>query len=288
MLQGALRPHPALQAIVDRSKEYLRERAHREGIASFSSPVSTRSSFQYMTLHARVEPDMQRHGVCKDKKVLTLQEIIDMVESKWPEVPPVDVVFLPINRQYLEKEGTLPENFKNDSNSDEAINWIAVDNLRLLNRLTNHNVTNNGKSVGGMWNRKVPVVEFGSEALRGTVYEHRPSTSGAILNYFLGLDAHIFIGTEVSSFSHDVLAARFFRGFNDPDANTNAQATHGDALDVEIGHANTDSGNPTLTNTTSSESDRRRNTRKNNYNYLPGGLKEWITDDMLAPPGFLC
>ena len=204
MLQGALRPHKALQAIVDRSKEHLRERASQ---AAGEKRVNSSSSspLRYMTLHARIEPDMQIHPICKEKKVLHLQKIVDMIESKWSE-PPVDVVFLPINRQYVEREGTLPENYKNESNSDgdEAINWIAVDNLRVLNRLTNHNATDKGTANGGMWNGRVPVVEFGSEALRGTIYEQRPSISGAILNYFLGLDADIFIGTEVSSFSHDV------------------------------------------------------------------------------------
>ena len=227
MLQGALKPNPALQAVVDRSKMHLQERASRRV-----------GAFRYMTLHARVEPDMQHHLVCKEKKVLTLQEIVDMVESKWPE-PPVDVVFLPINRQYIEQEGIVPENYKNESDGDGGgkINWIAVDNLRVLNRLTNDTVIG-----GGMWNGTIPVVEFGSEALQGTVYEQRPSTSGSILNYFLSLGADIFVGTEVSSFSHDVLAARFYRG------SVNA-----------------------------------------NFKYLPGGgLHEWITDDMIAPPGFLC
>lgn len=253
MLQGALRPHPALQAVVDRSKNYLLKQAS-----------SSKSSFRYMTLHARVEPDMQKHPLCRDKKVLNLQDIVDMIESKW-KVPPVDAVFMPINRQYLEKEGTLPKNFKNNTKRDDtAINWIAVDNLQLLNRLTNHGDSEDGKSLSGMWNGKVSVVEFGSEALGGTVYGHRPSTSGAILNYFLGLDGHIFIGTEVSSFSHDLLAARFFRAFNNSDSSAAAQVSSG------------------------GESDSGRNLRNNNYKYLPGGLEEWITEDMVDPPNFHC
>jgi len=247
MLQGALKPHPALQAVVDRSKEYLLKQGQRRGDLTSTSlttttATATTSSFRYMTLHARVEPDMQKHPVCRDKKVIELQDIVDMIESKWSETPPVDVVFLPINRQKLEEEGTLPENYKNDTETNEQINWVAVRNLQLLNRLTNHKDANDGKSIGGLWNGSVPVIEFGSEALRGTVYEHRPSISGAILNFFLGLDAHIFIGTEVSSFSHDVLNTRFFRGQR----------------------------------------------YSENYKYLPGGLTEWITDDMTAPPGFLC
>ena len=252
LLKGALQPHPALQAVVDRSKEYLRKKGQRQG-------MSGSSTFRYMTLHARVEPDMQKHPVCRDKKVLKLQEIVDMIESKWPE-PPVGAVFLPINRQYLEKEGTLPPNFKNDTESNEEINWIAVENLQVLNRVTNHNGDEDGKSVGGLWNGRVPVVEFGSEALRGTVYEHRPSLSGAILDYFLALDADIFIGTEVSSFSSDILGSRFYRGLSDSDTDAHAQPIDG----------------------------YRKNLREQNYKYLPGGLEKWISDEMTVPPGFVC
>lgn len=239
MLQGALRPHPALQAVIDRSKEHLRKQVLRhDGSAD-------ESSFRYMTLHARIEPDMQKHRRCGKKKVREFQDIVDMIESKWPE-PPVDVIFLPINRQVLEKEVALQEEKKNSPQKFKDLNLIAMRNLKVLNRLTRGD--EDGKYVGGMWNGRVPVVEFGFEALRGTVYEHRPSTSGAILDFFLGLDADIFVGTEVSSFSVDILSARFYR-------------------DDENG----------------------KNRKKyNNYKYLNGGLEEWITQDMTAPPGFSC
>jgi len=74
------------------------------------------------------------------------------------------------------------------------------------------------------------------------------------------------VGTEVSSFSHDVLAARFFRGFLGFDA-------------VPI---------TGITNTTDGDSDGRWSIKKHNYNYLPEGVKDWITDDMVKPPPFLC
>ncbi len=248
MYQGALRPHPALQAVVDRLKLQMMKRGR----------TSSSSSFRYMTLHARIEPDMQKHPVCRDKKVLTLQEIVNMIEAEWSE-PPVDVVFLPINRQYLAKEGTLPENFKNNTNSTEEINWLAVHNLELLNRLTNHDGSKDGKPAG-LWNGKVPVVEFGAEALEGTVYAERPSISGSILNYFLAVDATIFIGTEVSSYSNDIVGARFYRESGSSYTSVKTKATNGEP----------------------------ENLRKNNYKYLPTGLKEWVTDEMVVPPNFDC
>jgi len=273
MLQGALKPHPVLQAIVDRSKIFLQDQS-RVQFDNSEGQNSSRSgsSFRYMTLHARVEPDMQHHPVCKEKKVLSLQEIVNMIEAKWAAgPPPVDVVFIPINRQYLEKEGTLPQGYKHeiDGNVDtkSAINWVAVDNLKVLNRLTDRN-----SITGGMWDGTVKVVELGSKALKGSIYEHRPSLSGSILNYFLGLDAHIFVGSEVSSFAHDILAARFYRGLIHSKKGNNGNT-------IAYSKLNTDDSN---------EYD-IKHLKKNNFKYLPsGGLQEWITDDMNGPPGFLC
>ena len=191
---------------------------------------------------------MQNLKRCGRKKVRELQDIVDMIESKWPE-PPVDVVFLPINQHVLEKEGTLPDNFKSDNQASENINWIAVRYLQLLNRITNHKNAKDGKSMGGLWNGTVPVIEFDFEALRGTVYENRASTSGAMLDFFLGLDADIFVGTEVSSFSHDILSARLYRD----------------------------------------DKNGKNLKKYNNCKYLKCGLEEWITHDMTAaPPGFSC
>ncbi|KAL3893207.1 MAG: hypothetical protein SGARI_008317 [Bacillariaceae sp.] len=133
---------------------------------------------------------MQRHLMCSHLKVTNLTSIIEMLYEKWPDAPPhnVSTVFVPINREFLEKEGQV------DTNS--------TDPSKVLNQLRNE----------GLWNSTVKVVEFGSRALQCSKYEERPSTSGAILNYFLAIQAEIFIGTEVSSYSHDLLATRFFRG----------------------------------------------------------------------------
>eukprot|EP00534_Pseudo-nitzschia_fraudulenta_P015282 CAMPEP_0201232660 /NCGR_PEP_ID=MMETSP0852-20130820/4504_1 /ASSEMBLY_ACC=CAM_ASM_000632 /TAXON_ID=183588 /ORGANISM="Pseudo-nitzschia fraudulenta, Strain WWA7" /LENGTH=672 /DNA_ID=CAMNT_0047525169 /DNA_START=36 /DNA_END=2054 /DNA_ORIENTATION=+ len=257
MLKGALKPHLVMQNLVDRSKDYMREQALKvsggaavAGEAAITAAASmsmttttTPKTFRYMTLHARVEPDMQVHPVCRDAKVTRLREIVDFVEAKWPDEPPVDAIFLPINRQGLEKQGKLPEGYNNATDFSNNTNWIAVENLKLLNELTGHRydgtaTTNEAATVyGGMWKGRVPVFEFGSEALSGTVYSKRPSLSGSILNYFLALDADIFIGTEVSSYSNDILGARFFR-----------ERRSNDDWDL----------------------------RTNNYKYRPEGLVQWV------------
>jgi Glycosyltransferase family 92 len=181
MLQGAMRPHPNFQTIIDR---LLAQSGLKKG-----------SGNEYMTLHARVEPDMQKHPVCRDKKVLNLTDIFDFIEQKWPNEPPVSHIFMPINRQYMEQEGYV------NKNDPKMTNWIAVHNLNALNHARDY----------GLWRGRVKVLEFGAAQLDNTTYADRPSTGGAMLNFFLGIGAKIFIGTEVSSYSHDLLATRFYR-----------------------------------------------------------------------------
>jgi hypothetical protein len=133
---------------------------------------------------------MQKQLVCVDKKVLNLTHIFDFMEQTWPDDPPASRIFMPINRQALEKE--IIDNPSND---------VAVNNLNELNRAVSE----------GLWGGKAKVFEFGANALKGTRYAEKPSTTGAMLNFFIGVNAKVFIGTEVSSYSHDLLATRFYR-----------------------------------------------------------------------------
>jgi hypothetical protein len=215
LLQGAMRPHPELQAIVDgllQNASLLEVGESTAAAGMGSSPLQ----LDYITLHARVEPDMQKHKMCPEKKVVNLTDIFRFMETKWKD-PPVSRIFMPINRQYLEWEGGVFGNATYggsstkrltgqetiDTVAGKKINWIAVENLNALNRARDE----------GLWNGRAKVLEFGANALEGTSYAKKPSTAGAMLNFFIGIPAKIFIGTEVSSFSHDILATRFFRGY---------------------------------------------------------------------------
>ena len=67
-----------------------------------------------------------------------------------------------------------------------------------------------------MWNGSVAVFEAGASYLRDSGKGGGPAASfygisGAVLDYFLALEATIFIGTEVSSFSTDLIQSRFYR-----------------------------------------------------------------------------
>jgi hypothetical protein len=191
MMNGALRPSPDLQKLIDK---LVRELDGSNGNGN-NSTSGTGTITPYMTLHARVEPDMVRHPVCRQFKETNLTKIFEMVEATFPD-PPATKVFMPINRQEMEKEG-YPNKKKPD-----ATNFIAVENLAALNRAVKE----------GLWGGRVKVFEFGSNALKGTKFEHRPSTTGAMLNFYIALGGNVFIGTEISSYSADLLSTRFYTG----------------------------------------------------------------------------
>jgi hypothetical protein len=176
MMRGAFRPHPDLQQHIQRLGGSMDEQA---------------SDGSYMALHARVEPDMQRHPVCRDKKVISLQAIFDSMQAQFPE-PPASKLFIAINRPMLEKEGSKPD----------GENQVAVENVAVLNRA----------SVEGLWGGRVKVFEAGMPSIRNTRFEAYPGISGAAVDYFLAVGAKLFVGTEVSTFSTDLIAARFYRG----------------------------------------------------------------------------
>ena len=192
ILKGALRPHPNIQKLM--SKVIY---------------DATDGGLPYMTLHARIEPGMQKHMVCKQIKVTNLTEILISLQETFP-VPPATKLFLPINRPSLEEEvnRTLSKSNnkrnkkrkKNVSNTTN-VNWLAIHNLETLNHAIKY----------GLWNGTVQVFELGSTILKGTKYERIPSTIGAMLNFYLAVDSALFVGTEVSTWSTDVVASRFYR-----------------------------------------------------------------------------
>ena len=179
MLRGAIRPHPELLSIV------------RKSLGSLDG----NGTIPYITLHARVEPEIMANPVCRDVKEFNLTKIFQFLEEKFPD-PPAPRVFIPINRQDMERGG------RPNLSKPKKTNWVAVHNLEVLNRAVRE----------GLWRGRVQVFEFGSNSLRGTRYEKTPSTAGAILNYYIAQHAKIFIGTEISTWSMDLLHTRFYNG----------------------------------------------------------------------------
>lgn len=174
IMKDAFRPHPEIQAIMD-------------------GFLQTLGNSQYMVLHARIEPDMQKHTRCMDLKVTSFRDIVRMMEDEFKD-PPVSTLIVMLNRELLEKEvHVLGSN-----------NTLAEENLHALNDVLTH----------GLWGGRVKVIEAGTklaiESSHG-IYSKFSTITGGIINYFISLEAHIFIGTEVSSYSSLVVKSRFFR-----------------------------------------------------------------------------
>lgn len=191
VMNGALRPHPAIEDII---QEFIFD---LQGLHETQNVVKKRSMHApYMVLHARIEPDMQKHGACSDKKVYNLTDIVSQIEAKFVEPPTgIQIMVIILHRELLEKEVT-----------DASIeNEMADYNLKALNELLEK----------GLWDGRVTVVEAGSKlAQQQTKYPFYAKYSaivGAIINYFLSIDANLFFGTYVSSYSSAVISTRFFR-----------------------------------------------------------------------------
>jgi hypothetical protein len=129
---------------------------------------------------------MQLHRMCAGAKVTNLTEIFGMIEATFPN-PPADKMFISINRRLLEI-GAETANVTN--------NQLAVDNLNALNRAL----------AEGLWGGRVTVFD------KDPPTEETAGVLGAAVAYFMSLQSTLFIGTEVSSFSMDVISARFYQG----------------------------------------------------------------------------
>jgi len=146
----------------------------------------------YITLHARVEPDMQKHqGKCREIKLFDLAKILKFVEDEFKDKPPHGI-FLPLNKPLL-IEGAKPE----------ENNPLAAKNLAALERAERE----------GMFGGRARVFELGASALGDDPwFDGMKATAGSIINFYLALDGKAFVGTPISTYSVDVWTVRFFRG----------------------------------------------------------------------------
>ena len=154
-------------------------------------PEELRSG-NYITLHARVEPDMQKHhGKCGEMKIFDLSKILKFVEDEFKETPPLGI-FMPLNKPLL-IEGSKPE----------EKNPLAAQNLATLERIEKD----------GMFGGKARVFELGTSALGDDPrFDGMRATAGSMINFYLALNGRAFIGTPISTYSVDVWTVRFFRG----------------------------------------------------------------------------
>ena len=114
--------------------------------------------------------------------------------------PPFSRVHVPINRRMMEDahNGGWTK-WKQDGIDTRTIN---DGNLAILNQIRDK----------GLWNERVPVYEYGIGALNGTRFMQYPDISGAMVDFFIAVDAGVFVGSPVSTWSFDVVQARVYAG----------------------------------------------------------------------------
>ena len=167
----ALRPHKDLRAIVEQQLQLLKR--------------------PFMALHTRIEPDMQVHTPCENKKVRSLAIILDMLYTKFPTPPKgVQTVLFPVHRPSLQAvEGTN--------------NTLGLENLESFRKLQSR----------GLWNGTVPIVQAGTDALQESrfFYQLCPALCGALINLELAYQSAVVVGTPVSSWAVDLVIDRHLR-----------------------------------------------------------------------------
>lgn len=203
IMKSAFRPHPEIQSFIDHFvKDMKKVQQSKDGEEVCDG---------FMVIHARVEPDMQNHPVCKDKKVKNVTDIIESIYSQYPE-PPVSWVVMIFNRELVEalvtgeKTDVMRANKElTKSFQDQSIQELTAYNLKVINDCLEN----------GLWNGRVRVKEAGSKYVekisKDPWYRHYSNIVGGVLNFFMAIQSDIFVGTEVSSYSTLVANSRFYR-----------------------------------------------------------------------------
>lgn len=200
MLEGALRPHPFLQGVIDQTRMEL--------LGAGTGTETETGQKGYMVLHARVEPDMARENerICRQYRVMNMTEILDMIYDQYPE-PPVTTVLIVLSRALMEEEAQKQgmKNHHHHHNEPDSFHIMNDHNLKTLNDILQY----------GMWNGKVKVVEAGSQMVQeagSDFYRYYSNIAGSIVNFFLAIQSNILVGTEISTFSTLAMNSRIYRG----------------------------------------------------------------------------
>jgi len=182
MMRGALRPHPAIVQIMNNFTTSLKIKDGKD-LTSF------------MVLHARIEPDMMENNACITTRVSNITHILEGIYERFRE-PPVTDVLLQFDRNVLEN-WVYAKNHVNNT-------IMAAYNLNIINEMR----------ASGMWDGRVKVHEAGSDLAiqsKHPIYSKYSAIVGGIINFYLALEAKIFIGCAVSTYSTSITKFRFYR-----------------------------------------------------------------------------
>lgn len=159
----------------------------------------TSSSSPYLAVHPRVEPDMLKHPKCLEIKERNLTRIFELIRT-FEKFQSVDNVLVAVNLDFM-NHGSAPveETLKNMHHENQQIFHKAL-SLGLQRQEDGHN--------------NMTLFLAGKSALlnESGIPECSRSLAGSILNFALAVNADMFLGTHVSSWSVSVWKARFLQG----------------------------------------------------------------------------
>ena len=206
LLARATQPSRPIAAMIERALMTTFEEDSKEKENTKASGTKP----QILVIHPRTERDMLAHR-CSRLMTRNLTQIFDMVQS------------------YPHFGGQQPySNITNNTKTYFTHVYLCVSRklmdphapnvLSQLLPLVKHNYQRMLEAFqDGLWNGSVPVREGGEPLTNsmGMVLEHETYTAAQVLNFFVAVDAHAFVGTFGSSFSTDVWSTRYLLGKGD-------------------------------------------------------------------------
>ena len=206
LLAQATHPSHTIAAMMEQAlMTTFQEDPIERGNASTSGTIS-----QVLVVHPRTETDMLAHR-CSKLMTRNLTQIFDMIQS------------------YPYFGGQLQQS----NNTNTSMMYFTQVYLCVSRKFMDPNAPNVGRTVrplaehnyqrmlqafqDGLWNGSVPVREGGEPltSSMGLVPGHEIHTAAQVLNFFVAVQAHAFVGTFGSSFSTDVWSTRYILGKGD-------------------------------------------------------------------------
>ena len=175
----------------------------------------------YVALHARVEVEMMGHrcGTSMERNLTRIvQQVQDLIQQETETTiaaaaaaaaaanTTISGLFVAVSRSGMEVQSQAQEKFR----------AFADDNIATLNRLVG-NETTTGTGIQINHDASIPVFECGEHILREHYASHpnvpdHGSLLQSVINFYIALNADIFVGVENSSYSTDVMTTRYYLG----------------------------------------------------------------------------
>jgi hypothetical protein len=157
---------------------------------------------KYIALHPRVEPEMMNHRHCKDDKVWSLQSILNMV-TEYPEFDSTTIpeIFVAV---------AMPQMLERQTPRNNPWYKDHVQNVEILQTIFKDGIT---KARSDGTNHHWHVWTAGESSLEErNVNQCMLQLMASIVNMELAIQADVFVGTSISTWSTSVWKIRHYKG----------------------------------------------------------------------------